>query len=275
MIEKEMSFLDHLEELRWHLIRIFTAIAIVAVFVFWKIDFIFTNILLVHLKSDFITYTYFCKTFSSIGIETSFCSINLNQSLQALNPTQQFMTAIWSSFILGVIVSFPYTLWELWRFISPGLHNSERKKSKGFIFSASVLFFLGILFSYFVIIPMTVNFFYNFKISSAIENNFKVEAYIGLITNTLIGVAIFFELPVLIYFLTKIGLVTPSFLKKYRKHALVLVLILSAIITPPDIASQIIVAIPVMFLYEIGILVSKFVLKKEEQKNKKTNKLKK
>ncbi len=260
-----MSFLDHLEELRWHLIRSFIAVTVIAIVIFVYIKFVFNEILLVHLQADFLTYRFFCNAFSFIGIDSNFCTIEFKQTLQALNPTQQLMTAIWSSLILGFITAFPYVLWEIWRFISPGLLEGERKKSRGFIFISSLLFFSGILFSYFVIIPMSVYFFYNFSIGDTIQNNFKLEAYIGLITNTLIGVAIFFELPVVIYFLSKAGLITPEFLRKYRKHALVLVLILSAVITPPDIASQVIVAVPIMFLYETGIYISKFVLKKQKK----------
>ena len=267
MAEKEMSFLDHLEELRWHLVRSFGAIFIVAILIFSNINFVFNEILLAHLKPDFTTYQFFCKIFTNIGIDSSFCNISFKQTLQALNPTQQLMTGIWSSLILGFVIAFPYILWEFWRFLAPGLHDTEKKKSRGFLFSSSILFFLGILFSYYVILPMSVYFFYNFEISDAIENNFKLEAYISLITNTLLGVAIFFELPVVIYFLTKIGLITPQFLRKYRKHALVLVLVLSAVITPPDVASQVIVSVPIMILYEISIFVSQYVLKKQNKKN--------
>lgn len=269
MAEKEMSFLNHLEELRWHLVRSFLAIFIVAILVFINIKTIFNDVLLAHLKPNFATYQFFCKVFSAMGIDSSFCAIKFNQTLQSLNPTQQLMTAIWSSLILGFVVAFPYVLWEIWRFIAPGLHESERKKSRGFISIASFLFFLGILFSYFVIIPMSVYFFYNFQISDAVQNNFKLDAYIGLVTNTLLGVAVFFELPVIIFFLSKIGLLSPVFLRKYRKHALVLVLILSAIITPPDVASQVIVSVPIMILYEVGIYVSAYVMRKEEKAMKK------
>ncbi|CAM1333116.1 twin-arginine translocase subunit TatC [Tenacibaculum aestuariivivum] len=265
MSDKEMSFLGHLEELRWHLVRSFSAIFIIAILIFINIDFVFNEILLAHLKPDFATYEFFCNVFTAIGIDSNFCNISLKQTLQALNPTQQLMTAIWSSLILGFILSFPYIIWELWRFIAPGLHSSERKKSRGFIFISSLLFFLGILFSYYVILPMSVYFFYNFQISSSVENNFKLEAYISLITNTLIGVALLFELPIIIFFLTKIGLITPQFLRKYRKHALVVVLVLSAIITPPDIASQVIVSVPIMVLYEVSIYVSQFILKKQQK----------
>lgn len=271
MAEKEMSFLDHLEELRWHVIRSFSAIFIIAILVFVYIKTVFDTVLLAHLKPDFATYKFFCNVFSTMGIDSSFCDIQFKQTLQALNPTQQLMTAIWSSLILGFILAFPYVLWEIWRFISPGLLESERKKSRGFIFWASFLFFLGILFSYYVIIPMSVYFFYNFTIGDAVVNNFKLDAYIGLVTNTLIGVAVFFELPIIIFFLSKIGLITPAFLRKYRKHALVIVLVLAAIITPPDIASQVIVSVPIMILYEISIYISKFVIKKEQQKNVEKN----
>jgi sec-independent protein translocase protein TatC len=166
---------------------------------------------------------------------------------------------------LGVIVSFPYLLWEVWRFVAPGLTKNEIKKSRGFIFIASLLFFIGVLFSFYVIAPISINFLYNYQITDSIENSFTLESHIGLVTNMLLGVSILFELPVLIYFLTKIGLITPEFLKKYRKHALVVVLIVAAIITPPDVASQVIVAIPILILYEVGIIVSRRVLKNQEK----------
>jgi sec-independent protein translocase protein TatC len=185
--------------------------------------------------------------------------------MQSLAPTGQIMNLIWTSLILGVIVAFPYILWEMWKFISPGLHKKERKKSRAFIFYASFLFFIGVLFSYYVIAPLSVYFFYNFEITDMIENKFDFKSHVNLITSTILGVSLMFELPVVIYFLTKIGLVTPSFLKKYRKIAFVLVLTLSAVITPPDIASQIIVTIPIMILYEISIFISKRVLKNESK----------
>jgi sec-independent protein translocase protein TatC len=179
------------------------------------------------------------------------------------------MNSIWSSFILGAIVAFPYILWEFWKFISPGLHSNEIKKSRGFIFTASFLFFIGVLFSFYVIAPISVNFLYTYQISDKLVNQFTMESHIGLITNMLLGVSIMFELPVIVYFLTKIGVLSPEFLKRYRKHALVLVLILAAIITPPDVASQVIVAIPVLILYEISIKVSKRVIKKQQKNDNK------
>lgn len=264
--QKEMSFLGHLEELRWHLVRSAAAIFIFAVVFFIFAKEVYDNFLLAHLKPDFITYQVFCEFFTLFGMDSDFCSVNFNEKkLISIEVTSQLMNSIWSSLILGVVVAFPYLLWELWRFIAPGLTEKEISKSRGFIFIASLLFFIGVLFSFYVIAPISVNFLYNYQITDAIENTFTLQSHISLVTNMLLGVSILFELPVLIYFLTKIGLITPEFLKKYRKHALVVVLILAAIITPPDVASQIVVAIPILILYEISIKVSQRVIKNQEK----------
>ena len=268
--QKDMSFLGHLEELRWHLVRSASAIFIIGILLFIFQKEVYEHFLLAHRKSDFITYQIFCDFFSLFGFDSTFCNVAFTDNLISLKPTQQLMNAIWSSFILGIILSFPYLLWEIWRFISPGLTKNEIKSSKGFIFIASFLFFCGIAFSFFVIAPISIHFLYNYQISELIQNNFTLDSHIGLVTNMLLGVSILFELPVLIYFLTKIGLVTPDFLRKYRKHALVVVLILAAIITPPDIASQVIVAIPILILYEISIKVSKIVIQKQQKNAQKS-----
>ncbi|MDB9723592.1 twin-arginine translocase subunit TatC [Polaribacter sp.] len=268
--QKDMSFLGHLEELRWHLVRSASAIFIIGILLFIFQKEVYEHFLLAHRKSDFITYQIFCDFFSLFGFDSTFCNVAFTDNLISLKPTQQLMNAIWSSFILGIILSFPYLLWEIWRFISPGLTKNEVKSSQGFIFIASFLFFCGIAFSFFVIAPISIHFLYNYQISELIQNNFTLDSHIGLVTNMLLGVSILFELPVLIYFLTKIGLVTPDFLRKYRKHALVVVLILAAIITPPDIASQVIVAIPILILYEISIKVSKIVIKKQQKNAQKS-----
>jgi sec-independent protein translocase protein TatC len=263
--EKEMSFLGHLEELRWHLVRSASVVLIFGIFLFIFQKEVYENFLLAHRKSDFITYQLFCDFFNLFGLDSSFCSVSFKDNLISLKPTQQLMNSIWSSFILGIILSFPYLLWELWKFISPGLTLKEVRNSKGFIFAASLLFFLGIAFSFYIIAPISIHFLYNYQITDLIQNNFTMDSHIGLVTNMLLGVSILFELPVLVFFLTKIGLITPAFLKKYRKHALVVVLIVAAIITPPDVASQIIVAIPIVILYEVSIKVSKIVIKKQQK----------
>ncbi|MDB4241770.1 twin-arginine translocase subunit TatC [Polaribacter sp.] len=267
--QKEMSFLSHLEELRWHLVRSTVAIFLLGIVFFAFAEEVYNNFLLAHIQPDFITYQLFCDFFTFFGFESDFCNISFaDKKLQSIKVTSQLMNSLWTSFILGIIVAFPYILWEFWRFISPGLHKNERRQSRGFISIASLLFFLGVLFSFYVIAPISINFLYNYQITDAIQNNFTLESHIGLVTNMILGVSALFELPVIIYFLAKIGLITPAFLKKYRKHALVFVLIIAAIITPPDVASQIIVSIPVLILYEISIKVAAIVIKRQ-QKNAK------
>tara|TARA_R110002073_G_scaffold128999_1_gene275000 strand:- start:52442 stop:53254 length:813 start_codon:yes stop_codon:yes gene_type:complete len=263
--EKEMSFLGHLEELRWHLVRSAAAVFIIAIVLFYFQEYVYNEFLIAHINPNFVTYRLFCDFFTFLGAESYFCNLNFPETLQVLKLTDQLMNSIWSSFILGIIIAFPYLLWEVWRFISPGLSKDEIKKSRGFIFISSFLFFIGVLFSFYVIAPISINFLYTYQISDKLVNQFTMGSHIGLVTNMLLGVSIMFELPVIIYFLTKIGLITPTFLKSYRKHALVVVLILAAIITPPDVASQVVVAIPVLILYEISIKVSKRVLKRQQK----------
>jgi sec-independent protein translocase protein TatC len=156
----------------------------------------------------------------------------------------------------------------VWKFISPGLYEKERKGAKTFIFISSFLFFLGVLFGYYVVTPLSVNFLGSYSISDMVTRNIKIDSYISLVRSSLLASGLIFELPIIMFFLTKMGLITPEFLKKYRKHALVLVLILAAIITPPDIISQIIVAIPILILYEVSIYISKIVVKRERKKEK-------
>lgn len=268
--QKEMSFLGHLEELRWHLVRSASAIFIIGIVLFVFQKEVYEHFLLAHRKSDFITYQVFCDLFNFLGMDSTFCTVEFKDNLISLKPTQQLMNSIWTSFILGIILAFPYLLWEVWRFISPGLTAKEIKNSRGFIFIASFLFFLGISFSFYILAPISIHFLYNYQITDLIQNNFTMDSHIGLVTNLLLGVSILFELPVLVFFLTKAGLITPEFLKKYRKHALVVVLIVAAIITPPDIASQVIVAIPILILYEVSIKVSKMVIKKQQKNAQKS-----
>ena len=202
--QKEMSFLGHLEELRWHLVRSVAAIFILAIVFFIFSKEVYDYFLLAHLKSDFITYQWFCDFFNIFGTDSDFCNVSFaDKKLQSIKVTSQLMNSIWSSLILGAIVAFPYILWEIWRFIAPGLTNNEIKKSRGFIFVASLLFFIGVVFSFYVIAPISIHFLYNYQITDAIQNSFTLESHIGLVTNMLIGVSILFELPVLIYFLTK------------------------------------------------------------------------
>ena len=261
----EMSFLDHLEELRWHLIRSVLAIVIVATIAFIFKDFIFDVLLFGPKNKDFITYRWFCSISQSLGQGSSFCIEELPFRIQSRTVAGQFSAHLWTSILSGFIVSFPYIIFEFWKFISPGLYEKERKNARGFIFIASLLFFIGVLFGYYIVTPLSINFLGNYTVSSEIFNDFDLSSYIGLLRASVLASGIIFELPIIIYFLTRVGIVTPQFLRKNRKISLVLVLSLSAIITPPDIASQIIVSIPILILYEASIIIAKIVTKKQNK----------
>lgn len=262
----EMSFLDHLEELRWLLVRSTVAILIMATATFFVSDYIFNVIIFGPANVDFVTYRFFCDLSQQLGLE-SICVTDLPFIIQNTQMEGQVSILIWTCITAGFILAFPYLLWELWKFISPALYQKERQHALTFIFSASLLFFLGVLFGYFVITPMSVNFFATFKVSTIIKNEFNLDSYISMIKTSVIACGLFFELPIIIYFLTKLGLVTPDFLRKYRKYATVIVLIVAAIVTPPDVVSQVIVTIPMMVIYEMSILISVFVTKKNKQIN--------
>ena len=266
--EKEMSFLDHLEDLRWHLIRATVAIVIVASVAFLAKDFIFDVLLFGPKNPDFPTYKLLCRLATSIGLEDSFCFTEEQFRIQSRTMAGQFSAHIWTSIMEGFIIAFPNDQYEFWKFISPGLHKNERASSRGFILIASLLFFTGVLFGYYVVTPLSINFLGSYRVSDQVFNDFDLSSYIGLVRASVLASGIIFELPIIIYFLTKVGLVTPEFLRTYRKFALVIVLILSAIITPPDIASQVIVSVPVLILYEVSIFISRWVVRKQKRKAK-------
>ncbi|MDB2462566.1 twin-arginine translocase subunit TatC [Algibacter sp.] len=264
----EMSFLDHLEDLRWHLIRIIIAIVIVATVAFIFSGFIFNEIIFAPLDMSFPTYDMLCKTANFLGMNTTFCAEEMPMMLQNRTMAGQFSADIWTAILAGFVISFPYVIYQLWKFISPGLHGNERKHSRGFIIISSLLFFIGVLFGYYIVTPLSLNFLANYSISPEVDNQIDISSYIALVRSSALASGLIFELPIIIYFLTKIGLVTPEILRKYRKYALVIVLILSAIITPPDIASQVIVAIPILILYQVSIYISKIVIRNQKKKEK-------
>jgi sec-independent protein translocase protein TatC len=263
---KEMSFLDHLEELRWLLVRSTIAILVLASASFFISDFIFEKILFGPKDPNFITYRFFCAISKSFGLENiEICNAQMPFIIQNTSMGGQVSFLIWTCITAGFIIGFPFILWEVWKFISPALYAKEKKYAGAFVIVSSLLFFLGVLFGYFIIIPLSVYFFGSFNASPEIINEFNLESYISMIKTATIACGLLFELPIIVYFLTKMGLVSASFLRKYRKYALVIVLILAAIITPPDVISQIIVAIPIMILYEISILISAVVGEKESK----------
>ena len=264
--EKEMSFLDHLEELRWHIIRSTMAVVIAATLAFLGKSFLFDVLIFGPTKPDFFTYDFLCKASSLLGYD-SFCNTDFDFEIQSRTMAGQFSAHIWTSITFGFIIAFPYVLYEFWKFISPGLYSNERKHSRGFITISSVLFLIGVLFGYYVICPLSINFLGTYSVANQVHNDFDLNSYIGLVRASVLASGFIFELPIIIYYLTKIGLVTPDFLKRNRKYALVIVLIIAAIITPPDVASQIIVAIPVIILYHISIYISNIVIKNKTEKN--------
>ena len=251
----EMTFLEHLEELRWTLVRSAIAVAVGFVLAFIFKRFVFEEIVLAARDPQFITYRAFCRIGTWAGMP-ELCITDLGFTLQNLPVSGQFMTHLTVAFVGGFIIAFPYILWELWRFIAPGLSAQERRASGLFVGAGSLLFALGVLFGFFLLAPLTVQFFGTYQVSASVANNFALESFIGIMTQVTVWTGLVFELPLLVHVLTKLGLVGPAFLRKYRKHAFVGLLVLAAILTPPDIISQIIVAGPLMGLYELGILIS-------------------
>lgn len=266
----EMSFLGHLEELRWHIVRSVSVAFVLMIVAFVNRDFIFNDVILKPKSPDFPTNRFFDRMSTWLGE-----LLNMNMDALRINTTPlnivniemagQFMSHIKVSLIAGLIVASPYVIWEIWRFIKPALHKNEAKHATGAVFYSSVLFLLGILFGYYLITPLSVHFLSSYNVSQEIANTIKLNSYIATVTSVTFASGVIFELPILVLFLSKIGLLSPQFMRKYRKHAYVVLLIVSAIITPPDVFSQVLVCIPLIILYEISVFVSRSVHKKRER----------
>lgn len=267
-----MSFLEHLEALRWLLMRVVIAILVVAIVVFAFRQEVFEKIVFAPLHLDFFTYEALCSfTHKLHGIMPDLIDAEVGcfseMSIQVIAPkmTTQFMTAMLVSIIGGVIIAFPYIIFELWRFIKPALYSKEQKRARGIVFFTSILFIAGVLFGYYLIAPLSIHFLGTFQIvedPEAVKNLPSINSYMGIVASTTLASGVMFELPILVYFLSRIGMLTPEFMKKYRKHAFVITLLLAAIITPPDVFSQVLVSIPIVILYEISIFISRGVNKK-------------
>lgn len=253
--QKEMSFLDHLEELRWRLVRCAIAIVTLALVFWWFQEWIMNNIFLSMKEPSFITFRMMCDLF---GI----CIESIPVKMQSTTMAGQFSYALMMSIIGAVVFAFPYIFYQIWSFVKPGLKQNEQTVVKGIVFYVSVLFFIGISFGYFVVAPLCVQFFGTYQISKSVENIFTISSYMSTIISTVFYTGLLFLLPVIAYIFAKLGIITPAFLRKYRKHAIVGVLILSALITPPDLISQVIVAIPIVLLYELSIFVTVSVERK-------------
>lgn len=263
-ISGEMSFLQHLEELRWHIIKSVIAIIVLAIVAFIFKDIIFDGILIAPQKPEFFTnraFAGFAEALNSPALRINdkpFQLININMS-------GQFSTHIWISVISGLILAFPFVIYQFWSFLSPALYEKERRYARYAVFAISALFFTGVLFGYYLIVPLSIHFLGSYQVSESVANTINLSSYFSTIASVTLASGLIFELPVVIFFLSKIGVVTPEFLRKYRKHAIIVILVVAAIITPPDIFSQILVTIPLVILYEVGILISAAIYRQKEK----------
>ncbi|MFT6865728.1 MAG: sec-independent protein translocase protein TatC [Cyclobacteriaceae bacterium] len=260
--EGDMTFLDHLEQLRWHIIRAFIAIVVFAITAFIAKDLLFHTIILGPSRPDFWTYGVLCQFANWIG-SPSLCIEQLPFIIQSRQMTGQFTMHITASFVVGLVLAFPYAFWEIWRFIKPGLYPKERNAARGASFYVSFLFITGVLFGYFIVTPLSINFLSNYQIDPSILNEFDIVSYVTTVTTLVVACGILFQLPIVTYFLTKAGLISAGLMIRFRRHAIVAILILGAMLTPPDPFSQVLVALPLVGLYQIGILIAKRVAKNE------------
>ena len=254
--EDEMSFLDHLEALRWHILRSLAAIVILMVVAFFSKRLLFHDIILAPSRPDFWTYRLLCKL--SVILEQPFlCVEKLSFIIQSRTLTGQFTTHIGVSFVAGLVIAFPYVFWEIWQFVKPGLYPKERSMTRGSVFYVSLLFFMGISFGYWILSPLSINFLANYQIDESIQNEIDLLSYIEMLVMMVLACGLMFQLPMVVLVLAKAGLVTADFLRMYRRHAILIIVVVAAILTPsPDMFSQIIVALPIYMLFEMSILLA-------------------
>lgn len=265
-LEGEMSFFGHLEELRWHLIRSALAIVVITIFVFIFYSWIYDNIIMAPSKPTFWTFRMMCEL--GAAIHRDMCPNKINIQLINTEMAGQFTLMIDSSLMIGLVLGIPYVLYELWRFIKPALHEKERKAANGFVFYTSCLFILGVLFGYFVITPISLNFLAGFTVSTAIQNLFSIDSYISSVATLTLATGLVFELPILVYVLATLGIMTPKFMRESRRYAIVIILIVAAVVTPtPDMLTMTVVAIPLFLLYELSISVAGRVEKRRKKRN--------
>lgn len=261
----QMSFLDHLEELRWHIIRAMSSILILGVAAFLMKDFVWGILILGPTKAEFWTFQMFCKISSAVG-SSAFCFDEMPFIIQSRKMTGQFSMHIVSSAVVGLIVAFPYVFWEIWRFVSPGLYDNERKLSRGAVFFVSLLFTIGVLFGYYIVTPISVNFLGNYQVDPTILNEFDITSYVSILITLVLACGLLFQLPIVVYFLSKAGIISPAALVQYRRHAIVVILIIAAFVTPPDPITQLLVTFPLLLLYQASIYISRVVTRKEARR---------
>lgn len=271
--EGEMSFLEHLEELRWHIIRSLIAIVVMMIIAFVFKDVLFNKIVLAPKNATFISNRLFCDFGHYLAEVLNFknpdilCINTKPLNLISIKMAGQITTHIVVALVAGLIVAFPFVIREFWLFFKPALHSNEAKHARGAVLASSMLFFIGVLFGYFLLAPLSIHFLSSYQISADVVNQINVRSFIGTITSICLATGVVFELPIVAFFLTKIGIITPSFMRQYRKHAIVVIFILAAIITPPDIFSQTLVAVPLLILYEVSIFISAGVIKQKAKEH--------
>lgn len=271
-VETEMSFLDHLEALRWHIVRSVVAIAVFSIIAFIFKGFFFDTIIMGPARPTFATYQFMCEMGKRFNLGDDMCMKSIGFTLINTQMAGQFMQHIMISISIGLALSFPYAAWELWRFFSPALRKNERHYARGVVFFASVLFMMGLVFGYYVITPMAVQWLGAYRLSEDIKNMITLDSYLDMVTMMSFASALVFELPMLVYFLSLAGFLTPMLMKRYRKYALVVILVIAAVLTPsPDMTSQMLLAIPFFLLYEASIFVSAMVYRKKLKKQKEIN----
>ena len=261
-----MNFLDHVEDLRWHIIKSAIAILVGAIIIFCKVEWIFDKVILGPAHSDFISYKWWCAL-GRLMHDDAFCLGEIKMDFQNTAVTGQFMMSLSVSLMLGFIIAFPYVLWQLWKFIKPALKPMEIKMARGIVFWCSLLFFTGVLFSYFIVAPYTINFFGNYQLSAKVKNIITLDNYYDTMSNMILALGIVFELPILVYFLSRIGILTPEFLREKRRYAIVILFILAEIITPPDLFSCLLVFIPLYILFEVSVSISGRVVRAKRKRD--------
>ncbi len=254
---KEMSFFDHIDAFRGHIVRSVIAVLVLSIIAFFNKYLMFDVILLGPMHTDFWTYEMLCELSHRFTNSDEFCIKEMGFTLSNISMSGQFSEHIFISFITGIILAFPFILWELWKFIKPALSKKETRYARGLVFFSSTLFFIGILFGYFLLSPLSINFLGSYKVSELVSNEINLDSYVSFIATLTFATGLIFEMPILVYFLAKIGILTSAWMRKSRRYAIVVILILAAVLTPsPDIASMVLMFIPLYSLYEVSILVA-------------------
>lgn len=260
-----MAFVDHIEELRWHIIRALIAILVCGVIVFFNVEWVFDKIILGPAHTDFASYRALCKLGELIHVD-AICLKEINMEFQNTELSGQFMMSFSVSFMLGFVIAFPYVFWEFWKFLKPALKPGELKYARGIVSWSSLLFFTGVLFAYYVIAPFTINFFASYTLSPAFKNIITISNYYSTMSDLVLGLGVVFELPVVVFFLSRIGILTPKLMRAKRNYAILIIFVLSAVITPPDWFSIWLVAIPLLILYEVAISISERAVRERRRR---------